>query len=88
MPGTPALTDAGWARVAPLLPANGRRGQQWRDHRRILAGILWVMRTGASWREVPAALGPWQTAHTRYTRWRRAGTWAHIIATLVPPLDG
>src|SRR3954454_7110324 len=47
VPGTPALTDAGWERAAALLPANGRRGKQWRDHRALVAGILWVMRTGA-----------------------------------------
>lgn len=84
VPGTPALTDAAWARLAPLLPARGRRGKQWRDHRTVLAGILWVMRTGASWREVPPDLVPWQTANTRYTRWRRDGTWATILVALLP----
>ncbi len=83
--GTPALTDAGWARVAPLLPANGRRGQQWRDHRRILGGILWVMRAGAAWRELPAAFGACKTAYDRYARWRRDGTWARILAALTLP---
>ena len=84
VPGTPALTDEGWARVAPLLPANGRRGQQWRDHRRVLEGILWVMRAGAAWRELPAAFGACKTAYDRYARWRRDGTWARILAALTP----
>lgn len=86
VPGTPALTDAAWARIAPLLPVGGRRGKQWRDHRAVLAGILWVMRHGASWRDMPLTFAPWHTAHTRYTRWRRDGTWHAIRAALAPPL--
>jgi hypothetical protein len=85
MPGTPAQTDEGWGRVAPLLPTNGGRGKRWRDHRQLVAGILWVMRTGAAWRELPAEYGAWQTCHSRYTRWRRDGTWARILAALAPP---
>ena len=83
VPGTPALTDAGWARVAPLLiPASGQRGRPPRDHRLIVAGVLWVMRRGASWRAIPLSYGPWQTLASRYQRWRRDGTWARIMACL------
>lgn len=85
VPGTPALTDEGWARVAPLLPANGRRGQQWRDHRRMVAGILSVMRPGVAWRELPAEYGAWQTCHSRYARWKGDGTWGKLLAALAPP---
>lgn len=84
VPPTPPLTDAGWARIAPLLPRNGRRGQQWGDHRRVLGGVLWVMRAGATWRELPAAFGASKTAYDRYARWRRDGTWARILAALTP----
>jgi len=83
VPGTPALTDAGWARVALLLmPASGQRGRPPRDHRLIVAGVLWVMRRGASWRAVLPEHGPWQTLASRYQRWRRDGTWARIMACL------
>ena len=82
MPGTPPLTDAGWAQLAPTLPANGRRGQQWRDHRRVLSGILWVMRTGGGWRELPVQFGPWKTVYSRYRLWCRDGTWSRILAVL------
>ncbi len=41
------ITDTAWATVAPLLPKNGSPGQQWRDHRQVLNGILWKLRTGA-----------------------------------------
>ena len=85
VPETPPLTDAGWAQLAPTLPANGRRGQQWRDHHRVLSGILWVMRTGAGWRELPVQLGPWKTIYSRYRLWCRDGTWGRILAVLLPP---
>lgn len=87
VPGTPALTAAAWARIAPLLPANARRGKRWRAHERVLGGILWVMRTGATRREVPVAFGPWQTAHSRYRRWRKDGTWVRIVQALAGPAE-
>ena len=83
VPGTPTLSDENWGRVAPLLPPNGGRGGQWRGHRRVLEGILWVMRTGAAWRELPAEFGACKTAYDRYTRWRRDGTWDRILAALL-----
>jgi hypothetical protein len=83
VPGTPALTEAGWERVALLLmPASGQRGRPPRDHRLIVAGVLWVTRRGASWRAIPLRYGPWQTLASRYQRWRRDGTWARIIREL------
>jgi transposase len=74
------LTDAAWARIAPLLPADPRRGQKWRDHRTVLNGILWKLSTGVPWRDVPGRYGPWQTLHARLLRWQRDGTWARLLA--------
>jgi transposase len=48
--------------------------------------ILWVMRNGAPWREVPTEFGAGKTAYDRYTRWRRDGTWARILDILLPPM--
>jgi len=77
------LTDERWARIAPLLPPQMPRiGRPPRDHRTILAGMLWVVGTGASWREIPAQFGPWETVHSRYQAWRRAGIWQHILDTM------
>ncbi len=77
------LTDERWARIAPLLPARmSRTGRPPRDHRMILAGMLWVVGTGASWREIPAQFGPWETIHSRYQAWRRAGVWQQILDTI------
>lgn len=73
------LTDKAWEQIAPLLPQNGRRGKQWRDHRTVINGILWKIRTGAPWRDLPERYGPWQTCHDRFVRWRRDGTWDQLL---------
>lgn len=80
MPGRGELTDEAWEQIGPLLPSNGRRGRQWTDHRRVINGILWRLRTGAPWRDVPERYGPWQTCYHRFTRWRRDGTWDRLLA--------
>ena len=77
------LTEECWTRIAPLLgPQTPRTGRPPNDHRLILAGMLWVVRTGASWREVPPEFGPWETVHSRYQAWRRAGIWQQILSTM------
>jgi hypothetical protein len=50
MVGRGEITDKAWERMAPLLPENGQRGGQWQDHRKVVNGILWKLRTGAPWR--------------------------------------
>ena len=73
------LTDHAWARIAPLLPTDPRRGQKWRDHRAVLNGILWKLGTGVPWRDLPERYPPWQTCHSRLLRWQRDGTWARLL---------
>lgn len=82
MVGRGELTNTAWARIEPLLPASGRGGQ-WRNHRQVLNGILWKLRTGAPWRDVPERYGPWKTAHERLRRWTMDGTWEKILADAV-----
>ncbi len=48
-----ALSDAQWERIHDLFPVNGKRGQQWKDHRLMVDGILWAVKTGAQWRDLP-----------------------------------
>jgi hypothetical protein len=79
------LTEEEWARIAPLLPApTGRRGRPYQEHRRVINGILWVLRTDAHWRDLPAHYGPWHTCHNRYQRWCRQGLWDRIVEALQP----
>ncbi|MFG3716042.1 IS5 family transposase [Micromonospora sp. NPDC047730] len=65
--------------IGPLLPSSGKGGQ-WRDHRQVVDGILWQLRTGAPWRDVPERYGPWKTLHERLRRWTTDGTWDRILA--------
>ncbi len=87
MGGRGELTDGAWARLRPLLPCNGHRGKQWRDHRQVINGILWRLRTGAPGRDVPDRYGPWQTCYDRFVRWRRDGTWDRLLAHVQAAAD-
>src|SRR6188768_2736330 len=80
MVGRGELTDTAWAILEPLLPGNGGRGQQWRDHRQVINGILWKLRTGAPWRDLPERYGPWRTVYARFVRWQKDGTWDRLLA--------
>jgi transposase len=52
-----------------------------RDHRTVVNGILWKLRTGSPWRrDLPERYGPWQTCFDRFNRWRRDGTWDQLLA--------
>lgn len=83
--GTAALSDPLWQQIAPLLPPQQPpRGRPALDHRRLLEGLLWVMHTGAPWREMPAVYGSWHTAYSRYQRWCQEGLWDRICAILHP----
>jgi transposase len=84
-----ALTDRQWEQLAPLLPpAKPRTGRPNHDHRRILDGLLWHLRTGAPWRDLPERYGPWQTVYSRFRRWQRAGIWDRLLAALQAAGDG
>jgi len=83
------ITDDEWARLRPLLPpVTPRRGGRWRDHRQVLNGILFRVRTGVPWRDLPGRYGPWETVYKRFARWQTDGTWARIEAALHTQADG
>ena len=81
------LSDEAFGLVADLLPPNGRRGQQWKDHRTMLNGIFWVLHTGAQWREVPERYGKWESVYARFRRWRADGTLDRMLERLHLALD-
>ena len=88
MSGRFELTDVEYTRIAPLLPAMApQRGGRWRDHRQVLNGILFRVRTGVPWRDVPERYGPWKTLYKRFARWETDGTWARIEAVLQTDAD-
>lgn len=82
------MTDKAWARIEPLLPPqSGSPGGRWRDHRQVINAILWRLRTGAPWRDLPERYGPWKTAHERLRLWTADGTWERIMAEVVTKDD-
>jgi transposase len=80
------LADHEWAAIKPMLP-NKPRGVPRVNDRRVLNGIFWVLRSGAPWRDLPAAFGPYTTCYNRFVRWRRAGVWSRIIDALAAAHD-
>ena len=76
------LTDDQWQQIEDLLPPNRRRGGQWKGHRLVLDGILWVLSDGGRWRNVPERFGPWQTVYDRFRKWCREGLWDRILCRL------
>ena len=79
----PALTDPQWETLRPFLPPQKPRcGRPANDHRTVLEGILWVLRTGSPWRSLPTRYGSWKTVSSRFYRWQRAGIWDRVLAAL------
>ncbi|WP_307516511.1 IS5 family transposase [Streptomyces sp. W4I9-2] len=62
-----------------MLPGVDGRGRPWRDHRQVINGVLWRLRTGAPWRDLPERYGPWQTVYERFARWDVDGIWARLL---------
>src|SRR5499427_4156570 len=69
-----------------MLP-NKARGVPRVDDRRVLNGVFWVLRSGAPWRDLPDAFGPYTACYNRFVRWRRAGVWSRIIDALAATHD-
>ena len=80
------LADYEWTAIRPMLP-NKPRGVPRVNDRRVLNGIFWVLRSGAPWRDLPVAFGPYTTCYNRFVRWRRAGVWGRIIDALAATHD-
>ena len=82
------LTDDQWQRLEPLLPAQKpRTGRPGKDHRTVINAILWVLRTGVPWRDLPERYGPWRTVASRFYRWRRQGLWDRLLAAVQQQAD-
>ena len=91
----PLVTDALWERLEPLLPAPPQRrfrfpGRKRLDYRKILTGILFVLKTGIAWEDLPAELGCGcgKTCREYLKRWHEAGVWTQLHAVLLAELNG
>lgn len=86
------VSDEQWAQIRRWLPPEERhrvgaeRGRPWRNARDVLNGVLWVLRTGAPWREIPRRYPPCSTCHRRFQRWQREGVLDRIVRALASTL--
>lgn len=81
------LSDGQWEVVAPLLPPGKATGRPRADDRRTLNGILYVLRTGCRWQDVPERYGSGVTCWRRLAQWQAAGTWERVWRRLLQSLD-
>jgi transposase len=81
------LTDAQWAAIEELVPARKRRGRKPHPPRAMFNAMMWILSSGAPWRDLPERYGPWQTAYERFQRWRKAGVIDRILERLQLRLD-
>jgi transposase len=82
------LTDQIWHQMQPLLPPeSGYWGRPSKSHRQVVEGILWILRTGAPWRDLPQEYGPWSSCYNRFNRWTAKGIWNDLWQTLKEEID-
>lgn len=82
------LDESQWQAVRPYIKhSKAKTGRKAKDPRVMLNAILWVLRTGAPWRDLPERYGKWQTVYHYFCRWRGEGTYARILKALQVKLD-
>jgi transposase len=82
------LTDEQWALIADLFQRRAKTGRPPKDPRTMLNGIVWILNTGAPWRDLPEErFGPWETVYTWFAKWRDSGLFDRVLARLHMKLD-
>ena len=82
------ISDRVWNLFAPLLPGGpGKVGRPAQDNRRFINAVFWVLRTGAPWRDLPSDYGDGCAVHRRFSRWRKNGVWAELLAAVIDEPD-
>jgi len=76
------LTDEEWELIADVFPEPAATGRPRRDARTVLDGVLWVLRTGSPWRDVPEEFGAWKTCWRMFDQWNADGTLVEILQRL------
>ncbi|MFF8027154.1 IS5 family transposase [Streptomyces sp. NPDC007896] len=76
------LTNPEWDRLESFLPPGGARGGRRSDHRRVINGVLYRVRTGVQWRDLLERFGPWETVYKRHRRWSADGTWKMLLSRI------
>ena len=82
------LSDAQWTRIGHLLLGKvGDPGRSGADNRLFVNGVLWVLRSGARWEDLPERYGKYKSVHKRFTRWAKAGVWEGVFDSLTAAPD-
>lgn len=81
------FTDEQWGKIEPRLPRN-RPGAHRKDDRRIISGIVHVLKSGCRWKDCPACYGPATTIYNRFRRWTMQGVWRRLFVDLVELAPG
>ena len=77
------LTDEEWQIIEPFLTTpSSRGGRPPQNHRRVLDGVLWILRTGAPWRDLPEDFGSWNSVWRQFRRWCECGVWDVVLQAL------
>ena len=76
------LTDAQWGLIEPQFPSRSLIGRPTHEPRQVLDGILWILHTGAPWRDLPERFGPWNSVYNTFRRWQDAGRIDAILEAL------
>ena len=83
-----ALTNGQWRRIEPLIPGKeGDKGRHGEDNRLFVDAVLWLVRAGAPWRDLPKEFGNWNSVFQRFRRWAKKGVWKSIFNALVEDPD-
>jgi transposase len=80
------LTDEQWKLIATIMPCK-KPGGQWNDHRTTLNGMMWILKSGSTWRDLPERYGSWKSVYHRFQRWTDDGTIDKILDRLRLKLD-
>jgi transposase len=83
------ITDESWERIKDLLPLerSKRRGRPAKDNRTMTDAILWILYTGAPWRDLPEEYGPWNSVYSRFRLWIEKGIWRKMLDKLSEDRD-
>jgi len=74
------LTNKQWDRIKSFFPdRTGQKGRPPKSHRMMINAILWILRTGAPWRDLSPKYGSWKSVYTRFSRWSKSGLWEEIF---------
>jgi len=82
------ISDRMWDQIEPYLPGRkGSKGREAKDNRLFVNAVLWILRTGAPWRDLPPDYGDWKNTHRRFCRWRDRNVWQRLLEQVVDDPD-